>query len=315
MQRILITEDIAGERLEKLKTEFDVLHDFDIGRDRPKLLAAVAEFDGMIVRNHTQVDEELLAAATNLKVVGRHGIGLDNVDVGAAKQAGVIVTHAPDQNTVSVAEFTLGLVIALARDIVNMDISTKAGGWQRNRFCNMEIYQKTLGVIGLGKIGFRVAMRARAFGMRILVYDKYLSTDSFNYTESSASACTLKEVLQQSDFVTIHVPLNEETRNYCDDDFFARMKPTAYFLNQARGGLVDEDAIIRALKENRIAGAALDVRQNEPPAVDELSQLENVILTPHMAGLTDECRERVCSVVCEDVSRVLRGLEPIYPAE
>ncbi|MDP7254453.1 MAG: hydroxyacid dehydrogenase [Planctomycetota bacterium] len=315
MQKIIVTEDIAGERLEKLKTEFDVSHDFEIGRDRPRLLAAVAEFEGMIVRNHTKVDEEVLAAARKLKVVGRHGIGLDNVDISAANRAGVIVTYAPDQNTVSVAELTMGLVIALARDILNMDISTKAGGWQRNRFCNMEIYQKTLGIIGLGKIGFRVAMRAKAFGMRILVYDKYLSTDSFNYTESGAIACSLEEVLEQSDFVTIHVPLNDETRNYCDEAFFSRMKPAAFFLNQARGGLVDEDAIVRALKENRIAGAALDVRQKEPPGVDDLATMGNVILTPHMAGLTVECRERVCSVVCEDVARVLRGQEPIYPAE
>ncbi|MDA0836916.1 MAG: hydroxyacid dehydrogenase [Planctomycetota bacterium] len=315
MKKIIVTEDIAGERLDRLKTEFDVLHDFDIGRDRPRLLATVPEFEGMIVRNHTQVNEELLVAATNLKVVGRHGIGLDNVDVAAASRAGVIVTYAPDQNTVSVAELTMCLLIALARDLVNMDISTKAGGWERNRFCNMEIYQKTLGIIGLGKIGFRVAMRARAFGLRILAYDKYLSTDSFNYTESGALACTLDEVLEQSDFVTIHTPLNDETRNFCDEGFFARMKPSAYFLNQARGGLVVEDAIVKALKGRRIAGAALDVRQNEPPGVDELAGMENVILTPHMAGLTNECRERVCGVVCEDVARVLSGLDPIYPAD
>lgn len=307
MTAILITEQISGAAITRLASAFPVRTEPDLWRTPEKLQAALSGCRALIVRNQTRVTAELIQAAPTLQVIGRAGAGLDNIDVAAATAAGVVVVSTPDQNSLSVAELALGFMFALARHVPAADRDTHAGGWNRHRFLGTELYGKTLGLAGLGRIGVLTALRARAMGMRILAHDQYISPDSVAVTETQAEMVSLEDVLHRSDFVSCHVPLTPETRAMFNYERFAQMKPTAYFLNLARGEVVDEAGLIRALEEKKIAGAALDVRAQEPPPATALSRMENVILTPHIAALTREAQERVVSAVCTDVERVLSG--------
>jgi D-3-phosphoglycerate dehydrogenase len=265
------------------------------------------QFEAIIVRNQTKVSADLLKAATRCQVIGRAGVGVDNVDVKAASELGIVVAFTPEENAISVAEEVLGMMLCLAKRFIGADASVKAGKWDRMAFLGVELFGKTLGVIGLGKIGARVAMRARAFGMRIIAYDPYLTRHHIHVTESQAELVDLETLLRASDFITIHLPLTAETRHLIDKDSLSRMKPTAYLINTSRGPIVNEADLCEALKGQVIAGAALDVREEEPPKASPLNGLENILLTPHVAAFTVEAQDKVQESLCEDVDRVLSG--------
>jgi D-3-phosphoglycerate dehydrogenase / 2-oxoglutarate reductase len=307
MTDILITEPISGPAIAGLGASFRVVTDGELWRSPAKLQEAVAGCRALIVRNQTRVTAGVIQAAPRLQVIGRAGAGLDNIDVAAASAAGVVVVSTPDQNSLSVAELAMGFMFALARHIPAADRDTHGGGWHRQRFVGIELYGRTLGLVGLGRIGFMTALRARAMGMRIIAHDQFISPDSAAVSETQAELVGLDEVLHRSDFVSCHVPLTQETRGMFNYQRFAMMRSTAYFLNLARGEVVDEGGLIRALEEKRLAGAALDVREQEPPPASALAQMDNVILTPHIAAFTREGQERVIRAVCGDVERVLNG--------
>jgi D-3-phosphoglycerate dehydrogenase len=304
---ILIAEKIGGRWVEQLQKRFNVLLDPELWRSPEKLKAVLPGCRALLVRNQTQVSADIVAAGSQLEVIGRMGTGLDNIDVPAATAAGVVVVSTPDQNSISVAELAFGLMLSLARKINTADLHARGGGWERHRFMGSEVYGKTLGIVGLGRIGFLLAMRAKAFGMRIVAHDAFISRDSVTVTESGAELVSLNDLLSTSDFVSCHVPLSPATRHAFGYETFCRMKPSAFFLNLARGEVVEERGLVAALRERKIAGAALDVREQEPPAPGALSELENVILTPHIAAFTHEAQDRVIAAVCQDITAVLEG--------
>ncbi|MCB1234631.1 MAG: hydroxyacid dehydrogenase [Verrucomicrobiae bacterium] len=308
MPRILVTENIAGKAMDELRAGGDVAFEPELWRDPAALAEALREAEAVIVRNQTRVTAELIAGAPKLKIVARAGAGLDNIDTAAASEAGIVVSFAPSENSLSVAELALGLMISLARKISAADRDTRAGGWKRAVFTGGELSGKTLGVVGIGRIGTLVARRARAFGMRIVAHDEFVDPEAPHLRELGARLVTLDELAAESDFITTHVPLTEETRHLFGAKFFAAMKPGAFFVNTSRGEVVDEAALAAALESGHLGGAALDVREVEPPAADSpLGRFDNVILTPHIAAFTDEAQERVVAAVCRDAVSVLRG--------
>jgi len=306
--KIIVTEDVTGPGIDRLEKKFDVTRDKDIWKDRQRLLATVGSFDAMVVRNQTDVNAELLAAAGQCKVIGRAGVGVDNIDVQAASSHGIVVTFAPDENALSVAEHVMGVLLCMARKFPAADNSVKQGKWERMKFLGTEIHGKTLGVLGIGKIGCRVALRARSFGMNIIAYDPYLTQHHLHITETRAELVDLDTLLAGSDFITVHLPLTKETRHLLNENRLSKMKPSAFLINTSRGPVVDEQALYKVLKERRIAGAALDVREKEPPGDSPLNELDNILLTPHVAGFTYEAQDKVADSVGEDVDRVLSGL-------
>lgn len=311
MTDILVSESIAGEGLDRLQAEFVTRVDPGLWQDPVRLREALDGARALIVRNQTRVTRELLAAAPSLEVVGRAGVGLDNVDLEAASEFGVVVALTPEQNSISVAELVIGLILALARRIPAADRDTRQGGWKRQAFTGVEIHGRTLGVVGLGRIGTATAARARALGMEIVAYDPLLDADSLRVMELGARMLSLDELLVASDFVTCHLPETPQTVRLFSAERFSLMKPTACFINTARGGVVDESALVAALESGSIAGAALDVRATEPPEADSLTlalrSMDNVILLPHIGAFTIEGQRRVVSSICRDVGAVLRG--------
>lgn len=311
---VLVTEQMDGAALDELRQHFDVEFAPELWRDEAVLLERVARCRALIVRNQTKVSRALIGAAGRLEVVGRAGAGLDNVDVAAATDAGVLVCYTPEQNAVSVAELAMGMLLALARRLPAADRSTRSGKWERQRFTGTELYGKTIGVVGFGRIGFLLAMRARAFGMRVLAHDPFVSPDAVTVVESGAEVVPLDELFARADVVSCHLPSTPATRGFFDSERLGRMKPSSLFLNLARGEVVDEPALIAALQSGRLAGAGLDVRATEPPAPSALDAMDNVILTPHVAAFTEEAQTRVVAAVCRDVGAVLGGRVPAYAA-
>lgn len=304
---VLITENINGRAIEQLKERFAVKLEPELWKSPDKIKQALPGCRALLVRNQTRVTADLLAAASGLQIIGRAGTGLDNVEVAAATARGIVVASTPDQNSISVAELTLGMMLALARRIPAANESTHGGGWERQKFAGTELYGKNLGVVGLGRIGLLTALRARAFGMNILAHDNFVSPDSVAVAETHAQLMELDALLAQADFVSCHLPLTAETRRCFNYQRFCLMKPGAFFLNLARGEVVDEAGLIRALQEKRIAGAGLDVREQEPPRASALAGMANVILTPHIGAFTEEAQERVVAAVCQDITAVLEG--------
>lgn len=307
MPDILISENIRGASVDALAARFDVTFLPDLWKDSARLSQSIGDFRALIVRNQTQVTAPLLAAAKKLVVVGRAGAGLDNVDVAAATSAGILVTSTPDQNAISVAELAICLMLSLARIVPAANEDTKNGNWNRLRFLGTELYGKTLGIIGAGKIGYLTARRAQAFGMKVLAYDPFVSRDSVLLSELQAELVSLDDLLTRADVVSCHLPATAETTGLLNAARFGRMKSTATFINTSRGEVVVENDLLAALKAGKIAGAALDVRSTEPPRRGELERLPNLILTPHVAAFTHEAQERVTKAICEDVMRVLDG--------
>lgn len=310
MSDILITENVAARWIDELKKKFTVTLEPELWKSPDKIKALLPGCRALIVRNQTRVNADLLSAATKLEVIGRAGAGLDNIELPAATAKGIVVVSTPDQNSISVAELAIGMMLGLARKIPAANQHAHGGGWERQRFVGTELYGKNFGVVGLGRIGFLTATRARALGMNILAHDNFISPDSVAVAETHAELLGLDELLAQSDFVSCHTPLTPETRHFFNYEKFCRMKPTAFFLNLARGEVVDENGLIRALQEKKIAGAGLDVREQEPPAPSALAGMDNVILTPHIAAFTREAQDRVLAAACQDVTAVLEGRVP-----
>jgi D-3-phosphoglycerate dehydrogenase len=253
--KVLIPEKLADPGIELLKRDFEV--DVRLGLSPEGLLETIGDYDGMIIRSATKVTAEVIERADNLKAIGRAGIGVDNIDIEAATKRGVIVANAPESNTVAAAEHTLGLMLASARRIPAADSSLREGEWKRSAFKGVEVSGKTLGLIGLGHVGAIVTRGALGMGMRVLAYDPYVSEDRMRQVNVERAETT-DEVFEQSDFVSLHVPRTPQTTGLVNEESLAKMKPTAYLINVARGGIVDETALYNALKEGTIAGAALD---------------------------------------------------------
>ena len=313
MSEIVVSENIAGEAMTRLRKTHDVAFEPELWQNADRLAEALREVRALIVRNQTRVTASLIKAAPRLQIIARAGAGLDNVDTDAATSAGVVVSYTPHDNSISVAELVMGLMLSLVRRIPAAWQDTRNGGWDRTGFTGGELSGRTLGIIGLGRIGRLVTERARAFGMSIIAHDDFIDPTAEFVRESDIRMLSLDTLLAEADFVTTHVPLTNQTRDMFTFECFALMKPTALFLNTSRGEVVDEIGLVRALEENRIAGAALDVRNSEPPASGPLSQMDNVILTPHIGAFTHEAQERVVSTVCRDVSSVLSGGEARSP--
>ena len=284
----------------------------ELWRDRAALSAAVGAAGALIVRNQTRVDAALLDVAPQLRVVGRLGVGLDNIDLAAARERGVVVTAARNANAIAVAEYVLAALLHLARDLAGADASVHAGNWDRALFTGTELWGKTLGLIGVGEIGRRVAQRARAFGMAVIGYDPLLGPYDFPLAEEHIALMPLEAVLAQADAVSLHVPLIPATRNLLDAARLAHMKPGAVLINTSRGGIIDEMALATALAAGRPGWAVLDVRSTEPPPADDpLLASGRALLTPHVAGLTAESGVRTSQLVIADVLRVLQGGQAI----
>ncbi|AZM56021.1 hypothetical protein DMA15_28350 [Streptomyces sp. WAC 01529] len=273
------------------------------GRDRADLLASIVDAVALIVRSGTQVDQEVLAQAPSLKIVARAGVGLDNVDVAYARAAGVAVVNAPDSNTVSVAEFTVGLVIASLRHLCAAAQHVSEGEWRRSAFMGSELAGRTLGILGLGRVGRQVARRLTAFEMHVIAYDPHVS--AAEAAEAGAELVTFDTLLTTSDVLTIHLPKSAATTGLLGESELARVKPSLCLVNTARGGIVDEDALAAALKDGRIACAALDVFTEEPPRASPLLHLPNVLATPHLGAGTDSAQLRAGRSAVHSVLRVL----------
>jgi D-3-phosphoglycerate dehydrogenase len=306
--RVLITEALAENGVEALKQEFEV--DVVLGLSPEELLERIGAYDGLIIRSATRVTAEVIEAAHNLKAIGRAGIGVDNIDIEAATKRGIIVANAPESNTIAAGEHTLGLMLATARRIPIADTTLRGGEWKRSAFQGVEVAGKTLGLVGLGHVGRIVARGALGMGMRVLAYDPYISEDRMR-DMNVARVESVDEVLEQSDFVSLHVPRTPETAGMINEAALEKMKPSAYVINVARGGIVDETALYNVLKEGRIAGAALDVFQEEPMTDSPLFALPNVVLTPHLGASTVEAQDRAGVTAAEQVATALRGQMPL----
>jgi D-3-phosphoglycerate dehydrogenase len=300
---VLIAEELSPATVDALGPDFEI-RNVD-GTDRPALLASLADAHAILVRSATKVDAEAIAAAPNLKVVARAGVGLDNVDIKAATTAGVMVVNAPTSNIISAAELTVGHILSLARHIPAAHASLAAGAWKRSAYTGVELYEKTVGIIGLGRIGALITQRLQAFGVSVIAYDPYVTTARAQ--QLGVELVSLDDLLKRADFVTIHMPKTPETLGMISDEQFAIMKPTAFVVNVARGGLIDEDALHRALTANQIAGAGLDVFVSEPPTDSPLVALPNVVVTPHLGASTDEAQEKAGVSVAKSVRLALGG--------
>lgn len=309
MPDVLITENITGAALDELRQHFACVFAPDLWQEPDSLRAMIPEFRALIARNQTRITRALIEAGARLEVIGRAGVGMDNVDLAAATERGIVVTYTPEQNANSVAELAIGFMLALARMIPASDRDTRRGGWQRQRFPGVEILGKTLGVVGFGRIGSCTAAKARALGMEVIAYDPYVDPEGLKAQQLRVQLTGFAEVLQQADFITLHVPETAATMRMFGYEQFCQMKPSAFFINTARGGVVDEDGLLRALREGGIAGAALDVRQQEPAPPSPLAEMENVIVLPHVGASTHEAQRRVVTAICRDVAAVLDGGE------
>ncbi|HDP70357.1 MAG TPA: phosphoglycerate dehydrogenase, partial [Actinobacteria bacterium] len=303
--KVLVKEKIAEAGVEKLKEAgFDVNFAPEMSRD--EMLNVIDEYDGLIVRSATKVDEEIISKASNLRVIGRAGIGVDNIDVDTATKRGIIVANAPQSNIISVAEHTIALLLAQSRLIPQACSSMRSGKWEKSKFMGAEVYDKTLGIIGLGRIGALVATRARGLGMKTLAYDPYVSVEKFRQMGIEAVE-KLEDLLKKADFITIHLPKTKETLGLIGKKEFSLMKDGVRIVNTARGGIVDEEALTEAIKSGKVASVGIDVYSNEPYIEGSLLGLEQVVLTPHIAASTQEAQDKAGIIVAEQVIAALNG--------
>ena len=300
---VLIAEELAPSAIDVLAFDFDVRH-VD-GTDRAALLAEVADADALIVRSATQVDAEVMAAAPRLRVIARAGVGLDNIEVPAATARGVMVVNAPTSNIVSAAEQAIALLLAVARHTASASAALKQGEWKRSKFTGVEVQGKTVGVVGLGRIGVLVAQRMAAFGTRLIAYDPYIQPA--RAAQLGVRLVGLEELLRESDFISVHLPRTPETLGLIGEKELAMVKPGVRIVNAARGGLIDEEALVEALRDGRVAGAGLDVFSTEPVTSSPLFGFENVVATPHLGASTTEAQDKAGLSVARSVKLALRG--------
>ena len=307
MPKVLISDALSPAAVQIFKDR-GIEVDFQpaLGKDKEKLAAAVGNYDGLAIRSATKVTGKVLEWAKNLKVIGRAGIGVDNVDIPAATARGIIVMNTPFGNSITTAEHAISLMLALARQIPEADASTRAGKWEKNKFMGVEIFGKTLGVIGCGNIGSIVADRALGLKMKVIAYDPYLSAG--RAADLGVEKVELEELFKRTDFITLHTPLTDKTRNIINADAIKAMKKGVRIVNCARGGLVDEAALYEALKSGQVAGAAFDVFVTEPATENPLFSMPNVVCTPHVGASTSEAQENVALQIAEQMSDyLLRG--------
>jgi len=300
---VLIAEELSPATVEALGPDFEI-RSCD-GADRAELLAALVDVDAVLVRSATRMDAEAIGVAKRLTVIARAGVGLDNVDVPAATQAGVMVVNAPQSNIVSAAELAVGLLIASARHIAPASAALRGGEWKRSRYTGVELQDKVVGVVGLGRIGVLVAQRLSGFGMRVIAYDPYVQP--VRAAQIGVRLVPLDELLAESDFISVHLPKTPETVGLIGGDALRKVKPTVHIVNAARGGIVDEAALYDALVDGRVAGAGLDVFASEPCTDSPLFGLESVVATPHLGASTDEAQEKAGLAVARSVRLALAG--------
>ena len=305
MPKVLVCDSIDSAGIEILSQVAQV--DIKTGLPPEELAAIVPEYDALMIRSGTRVTKEIIDAGVQLKIIGRAGVGVDNVDVPAATRQGIVVVNSPEGNTIAAAEHALALMLSLARHIPDANQSVKSGKWERKKFVGTEVYKKTLGVVGLGKIGSHVATAAKAMGMKLIAFDPFISAE-----RADRLGCRLVEMdvlLQEADYITLHIPKTPETANIINAEALAKMKPNARIINCARGGIIDEAALAEALKNGVISGAALDVYDSEPLGESPLTELgKEAILTPHLGASTTEAQVNVAVDVAEQIRDVLLGL-------
>ncbi len=304
MAKVLVSDTIDQAGIDILSQVAQV--DIKTGLPLEELIRIIPEYDALMIRSGTKVTKEVIEAATNLKIIGRAGVGVDNVDVPAATRKGIVVVNSPEGNTIAAAEHALAMMLSLSRHIPSANQSVKASKWDRKSFIGAEVYKKTLGVVGLGKIGAHVANVCRAMGMKILAYDPFISEE--RATQLGCRLVDLDHLFSEADYITLHVPKTAETTHLIGKESIAKMKPTTRIINCARGGVVDEQAVCDAIKEGRLAGAALDVFESEPLGESELRNLPNVVLTPHLGASTAEAQVNVAIDVAEQIRDVILGL-------
>ena len=303
--KVLISDSLSKEAIEILQKEKEFVVDVNTKLTPEELKKVIKDYDALLVRSSTKVTKDIINAADKLKIVGRAGVGLDNVDVDAASKKGVIVVNTPGGNTISTAEHTFSMMLALSRSIPQADLSMKKGEWERKKFMGVELYGKTLGIAGLGRIGTEVAKRALSFEMRVVAFDPYLSFEKAK--ELGIESVDLQSLLKQSDYITVHTPLTEETKHMISDKEFGIMKKGVRIINCARGGIIDENALIKAVESGKVAGAAMDVYENEPPKDSKLLKLDKVVLTPHLGASTEEAQVNVAIDIANTVRDILLG--------
>ncbi len=319
--KILIADPLSDQGIEILKKEKDIDVEINTDLSHEELMECIGQYDALIVRSGTDVTSEVIEAADRLKVIGRAGVGVDNVDVRAATRRGILVVNTPEANTVSAAEHTITLILALSRNIATANISLRGRKWERGKFIGVEVYNKTLGIIGLGRIGTEVAGRASAFGMNVIAADPYISPD--HAARLDIRLVEIPEIIEKADYISVHLPLTKETHHLLGEKEFAAMKDGVRVINCARGGIYDEEALYNAILSGKVAGAALDVYEDEPPLDSPLLELDTVLATPHLGASTMEAQVNVAVEVAYQVLDALKGrpvrnavnMPPISPAE
>lgn len=305
--KILVADAINEKGIANLKEVADVVVNTTITPE--ELQNTIKEYEGIIVRSRTKLTKNIIEVADNLKIIARAGVGVDNIDLDAATEKGIMVINSPESTSITVAEHTMGLLLTLARKLSIADKSVKEGKWEKKKFMGLELKNKTLGVIGMGRIGSQVVNRCKAFEMSVMAYDPYLPQEVAN--QMSVELTDLETVLKNSDFITIHVPLTPETKHLISTEEFKMMKETAFIANCARGGIIDEEALYVALSNNEIGGAALDVYEKEPPKEDyKLFELDNIVLTPHIAASTEEAQRDAAIIVADEIIELIKGGTP-----
>jgi len=307
--RVLVSDNLSEEGIIKLREFADVDVLLDLSKD--ELKARIADYDALVVRSGTKATKEIIEAGTRLKVIGRAGVGVDNIDVETATERGILVVNAPSANTISAAEHTIGMLLSISRNIPAANGSMKSGKWERKKYMGVEVNGKVLGVIGLGRVGYEVSKMAKGLGMRIVAYDPFISPDKARELGIALSSFT--DVISVADFITMHTPLVKDTHHLIGKEAFAQMKEGVRVINCARGGILDEAALAAAIRSGKVAGAALDVFENEPPETSELLELGEVIMTPHLGASTKEAQKAAAVTIAEEVITALKN-EPVRNA-
>ncbi|MDO9098043.1 MAG: phosphoglycerate dehydrogenase [Candidatus Methanoperedens sp.] len=302
--KILVSDPVSDQGIEILKKEFDV--DIATGLPPAELIKRIGNYEALIVRSETQVTKDVINAGKKLKIIGRAGVGVDNIDVNAATEKGIIVVNAPEGNTISAAEHTIAMMMAMTRNIPQANASLKSKKWDRKKFMGVEVRGKMLGVVGLGRIGAEVAKRAQGMEMKILAYDPFISQE--RASELGVELTTVEDIVRRADYITVHTPLTKETKDLISSKEFAIMKKGARLINCARGGIINEEALAKAVKDGIVSGAAIDVFTREPPFENPLLELDAVIVTPHLGASTEEAQINVAVSVAEQIVNSLKGL-------
>ncbi len=302
--KVLVSDSLSEKGIEILEKGAEV--DVKTGMSPEELMACIREYDALVVRSQTKVTREVIEAASNLKIIGRAGVGVDNIDVEAATQRGIIVINAPEGNMISAAEHTIAMMMAISRNIPQANQSMKSGKWDRKLFMGVEVRGKTLGVVGLGRIGTEVAKRAQGMEMNILAYDPFISEE--RAADLGVKLTTVEDIVLNADYITVHTPLTKDTRNLIDREEFEKAKPGVRIINCARGGIINEEALAEAVASGKVAAAAIDVFTSEPPTGSPLLEQDNIILTPHLGASTKEAQVNVAVDVAEQIINFSQGL-------